>query len=184
MPHPALPVAKESQVQEALVLLGALVPRERLVLLATKESQVQEAPVLRDAREPRERRVLLASKETLDRKATRDSREKKEIKETLDRKAIPGRIRPPQWRERLRRQGLRPRRLWRRRSQLLSRRPQNRAPLALRAIRVRPVPHPPSKDPLGKQGNPILVPRAVPARLALLVRRALLAHLDPPIPNY
>ena len=123
----------------------------------------------------REPRVLQAAqaaqanKETLDRKATRDRREVKEIK------AIPGPIRPPQWQERLRRQGLRPRRLWRRRSQLLSRRPQNRAPLALlanlalRAIRVRPVPHPPSKDPLGKPDKPLLVRRAVPVRQALLV---------------
>ena len=102
-----------------------------------------------------------ASKETLDSKVPLDSRERKEIKEIL---VQPGLIRPPQWRERLRRQGLRPRRLRRRRYQLLSRRPKAvlaplalLANLALRAIRGRPARHLQSKDPLGKPGNPILV---------------------------
>ena len=117
-----------------------------------------------------------------------DSRERKEIKEIP---VQPGLIRPPQWQERLRRQRRRACRLRRRRYQLLSRRPGAvLAPLgllesqALRAILVRPGPHPPSKDPPGKPDNPILVPRAVPARLALLVRRDLLVILDPQIPNY
>ena len=129
-----------------------------------------------------------ASKETLGSKVPLDSRERKEIKEIL---VQPGLIRPPQWRERLQRQGLRPCRLRRRRYQLLSRRPKAvLVPLGLlesqvlRAIRGLPGHPRPSKDQLGKQDNPILVRRAVPARLALLVRRGLLAHLDPPIPNY
>ena len=152
----------------------------------------------RAAQEPLERLVLLASKETLDKKATQDSREKREIKE---KRAKPGLIRPPQWQERLRRQGLRPLRLWRRRSQLLSRRPQNRAPLALLAIlalralpdnkavvenRVRRVSHPPSQDPLGKPDKPL---RAPPVHLEPLGKldkplRVPPVHLDPPIPNY
>ena len=125
------------------------------------------------------------SKETLDSKVPLDSRERKEIK------AIPGLIRPLPWQERLRRQRRRACRLRRRRYQLLSRRPGAvLAPLALlasqalRAIRARPARHPPSKDPPGKPDKPLLVPRAVPARQALLVRRVLLVHLDPPIPNY
>ena len=120
-----------------------------------------------------------------------DSRERTERKEI---KAIPGLIRPLQRQERLRRQRRRACRLRRRRYQLLSRRPGAvLAPLALlesqalRAIRGLPGRLLPSKDPLGKPGNHILVRqarRAVPARLALLVRRGLLVHLDPLMPNY
>ena len=128
------------------------------------------------------------SKGTLDSKVPLDSRERKEIKAI---QVQPGLIRPLQWQERLRRQRRRACRLRRRRYQRLSRRPGAvLAPLALlasqalRAIRVRPARLLPSKDPPGKPDNPILVPRAVQARLALLVRQALLVHLDPPIPNY
>jgi len=83
--------------------------------------------------------VLAISLLTVGNTATQGIKEKGEIEEI---KGTQGLIKPPRWQERLRRQGLRPRRLWRRRSQLLSRRPQNPAPLALlanlalRAIRV------------------------------------------------